>query len=81
AGQFSNADLELSELVLALAGQHQEENAAVALKTFLLYMTNIQKDIQPQVIQQALAQTSWPGRVVLVAPAPKIELDGAHNGP
>lgn len=81
AGQFSNADLELSELVLGLAGQHQEENAAVALQTFLLYMTNIQKDIQPQLIQQALAQTSWPGRLELVAQEPKIYLDGAHNVP
>ncbi|HEM6496899.1 bifunctional folylpolyglutamate synthase/dihydrofolate synthase [Streptococcus suis] len=81
AGQFSNADLELSELVLGLAGHHQEENAAVALQTFLLYMTNIQKDIQPQLIQQALAQTSWPGRLELVAQEPKIYLDGAHNVP
>ncbi|HEL2072502.1 TPA: bifunctional folylpolyglutamate synthase/dihydrofolate synthase [Streptococcus suis] len=81
AGQFSNADLELSELVLGLAGQHQEENAAVALQTFLLYMTNIQKDIQPQLIQQALSQTSWPGRLELVVQEPKIYLDGAHNVP
>ncbi|MCK3867922.1 bifunctional folylpolyglutamate synthase/dihydrofolate synthase [Streptococcus suis] len=81
AGQFSNADLELSELVLGLAGHHQEENAAVALQTFLLYMTNIQKDIQPQLIQQALAQTSWPGRLELVVQEPKIYLDGAHNVP
>ncbi|HEM2960759.1 TPA: bifunctional folylpolyglutamate synthase/dihydrofolate synthase [Streptococcus suis] len=81
AGQFSNADLELSELDLGLAGHHQEENAAVALQTFLLYMTNIQKDIQPQLIQQALAQTSWPGRLELVAQEPKIYLDGAHNVP
>ncbi|WP_029188281.1 bifunctional folylpolyglutamate synthase/dihydrofolate synthase [Streptococcus suis] len=81
AGQFSNADLELSELVLGLVGHHQEENAAVALQTFLLYMTNIQKDIQPQLIQQALAQTSWPGRLELVAQEPKIYLDGAHNVP
>ncbi|NRG59612.1 bifunctional folylpolyglutamate synthase/dihydrofolate synthase [Streptococcus suis] len=81
AGQFSNADLELSELVLGLAGHHQEENAAVALQTFLLYMTNIQKDIQPQLIQQALAQTSWPGRLELVAQELKIYLDGAHNVP
>ncbi|MCB2928522.1 bifunctional folylpolyglutamate synthase/dihydrofolate synthase [Streptococcus suis] len=81
AGQFSNADLELSELVLGLAGHHQEENADVALQTFLLYMTNIQKDIQPQLIQQALAQTSWPGRLELVAQEPKIYLDGAHNVP
>ncbi|HFR3750280.1 TPA: folylpolyglutamate synthase/dihydrofolate synthase family protein [Streptococcus suis] len=81
AGQFSNADLELSELVLGLAGHHQEENAAVALQTFILYMTNIQKDIQPQLIQQALAQTSWPGRLELVAQEPKIYLDGAHNVP
>ncbi len=43
AGHFSNTDIDLSELVLGLAGHHQEENAAVALQTFLLYMTNIQK--------------------------------------
>ncbi|AER18406.1 bifunctional folylpolyglutamate synthase/dihydrofolate synthase [Streptococcus suis] len=81
AGQFSDPDIDLSELVLGLAGHHQEENAAVALQTFLLYMTNIQKDIQPQLIQQALAQTSWPGRLELVAQEPKIYLDGAHNVP
>ncbi|MBM7321421.1 bifunctional folylpolyglutamate synthase/dihydrofolate synthase [Streptococcus suis] len=81
AGQFSNTDIDLSELVLGLAGHHQEENAAVALQTFLLYMNNIQKDIQPQLIQQALAQTSWPGRLELVAQEPKIYLDGAHNVP
>lgn len=81
AGQFSNTDIDLSELVLGLAGHHQEENAAVALQTFLLYMTNIQKDIQSQLIQQALAQTSWPGRLELVAQEPKIYLDGAHNVP
>ncbi|HEL2041841.1 TPA: bifunctional folylpolyglutamate synthase/dihydrofolate synthase [Streptococcus suis] len=81
AGHFSNTDIDLSELVLGLAGHHQEENAAVALQTFLLYMTNIQKDIQPQLIQQALAQTSWPGRLELVAQEPKIYLDGAHNVP
>ncbi|HFH9840035.1 TPA: folylpolyglutamate synthase/dihydrofolate synthase family protein [Streptococcus suis] len=81
AGQFSNADRDLSELVLGLAGPHQEENAAVALQTFLLYMTNIPKDIQPQLIQQALAQTSWPGRLELVAQESTIYLDGAHNVP
>ncbi|MDW8759966.1 folylpolyglutamate synthase/dihydrofolate synthase family protein [Streptococcus suis] len=81
AGQFSNTDMDLSELVLGLAGPHQEENAAVALQTFLLYMASIQKDIQPQLIQQALAQTSWPGRLELVAQEPTIYLDGAHNVP
>ncbi|CYU63752.1 bifunctional folylpolyglutamate synthase/dihydrofolate synthase [Streptococcus suis] len=81
AGQFSNADIELSELVLGLAGHHQEENAAVALQTFLLYMASSQQAISPQLIQQALAQTSWPGRLELVAQEPKIYLDGAHNVP
>ncbi len=32
-------------------------------------------------IQQALAQTSWPGRLELVVQEPKIYLDGAHNVP
>lgn len=81
AGQFSNEDLELSELVLGLAGHHQEENAAVALQTFLLYMARIQQAIFPQVIKNALAQTSWAGRLELVVQEPKIYLDGAHNVP
>ncbi len=81
AGQFSNADIDLSELVLGLAGHHQEENAAVALQTFILYMASSQQAISPQLIQQALAQTSWPGRLELVAQEPKIYLDGAHNVP
>lgn len=81
AGQFSNADLELSELVLGLAGQHQEENAAVALQTFLLYMASIQKTVSPQLIKNALAQTSWAGRLELVVQEPKVYLDGAHNVP
>ncbi|HEM5300142.1 TPA: bifunctional folylpolyglutamate synthase/dihydrofolate synthase [Streptococcus suis] len=81
AGQFSNADIDLSELVLGLAGHHQEENAAVALQTFLLYMASSQQAISPQLIQQALAQTNWPGRLELVAQEPKIYLDGAHNVP
>lgn len=81
AGQFSNADIELSELVLGLAGQHQEENAAVALQTFLLYMASIQKTVSPQLIKNALAQTSWAGRLELVVQEPKIYLDGAHNVP
>ncbi|HFI0621666.1 TPA: folylpolyglutamate synthase/dihydrofolate synthase family protein [Streptococcus suis] len=81
AGQFSNADLELSELVLGLVGHHQEENAAVALQTFLLYMASIQKTVSPQLIKNALAQTNWAGRLELVAQDPKIYLDGAHNVP
>ncbi|HFI0723557.1 TPA: folylpolyglutamate synthase/dihydrofolate synthase family protein [Streptococcus suis] len=81
AGQFSNPDIDLSELVLGLAGHHQEENATVALQTFLLYMASSQQAISPQLIQQALAQTSWPGRLELVAQEPKIYLDGAHNVP
>ncbi|HFI0403036.1 TPA: folylpolyglutamate synthase/dihydrofolate synthase family protein [Streptococcus suis] len=80
-GQFSNVDRDLSELVLGLAGPHQEENAAVALQTFLLYMASIQKATLPPLIKTALAQTSWPGRLELVAQEPTIYLDGAHNVP
>ncbi|HFU4501936.1 TPA: folylpolyglutamate synthase/dihydrofolate synthase family protein [Streptococcus suis] len=80
-GQFSNPDIDLSELVLGLAGPHQEENAAVALQTFLLYMASIQKAPLPPLIKTALAQTSWAGRLELVAQEPTIYLDGAHNVP
>ncbi len=69
AGHFSNTDIDLSELVLGLAGHHQEEQCSPT--NFSTLYDQYPKDIQPQLIQQALAQTSWPGRLELVVQEPK----------
>ena len=78
-GQFFNQDKMIVGLQLGLKGTYQEENAAVALQSFLLFMK--QQNWQPQVkwIRKALQETHWAGRLEYFERG--IYLDGAHNLP
>ena len=78
-GQFSSSLAELSQLKLGLEGAYQEENAALALQAFLLFMTERGEKINEEAIRRALKTTSWAGR--LEAVTEHIYLDGAHNLP
>ena len=78
-GQFSSSLAELSQLKLGLEGAYQEENAALALQAFLLFMTERGEKINEEVVRCALKTTSWAGR--LEAVTEHIYLDGAHNLP
>lgn len=78
-GQFSSSLAELSQLKLGLEGVYQEENAALALQTFLLFMTQRSEKVNEEVIRIALKITRWAGR--LEAVTEHIYLDGAHNLP
>ena len=78
-GQFFSSDVNIPHLKLSLVGTYQEENAAVALQSFLLFMK--QQNWQPQVkwIRKALQETHWEGRLEYFERG--IYLDGAHNLP
>ena len=78
-GQFSSSLAELSQLKLGLEGAYQEENAALALQAFLLFMTERGEKVNEEAIRCALKTTSWAGR--LEAVTEHIYLDGAHNLP
>ena len=78
-GQFSSSLAELRQLKLGLEGVYQEENAALALQTFLLFMTQRGEKLNEEVIRLALKTTRWAGR--LEAITEHIYLDGAHNLP
>ena len=78
-GQFSSSLAELRQLKLGLEGAYQEENAALALQAFLLFMTGRGKKVNEESIRHALKTTSWAGR--LEAVTEHIYLDGAHNLP
>lgn len=80
-GRFENGSLALDALELGLAGRHQEENAAVALQAFWLFMQASEREIDREKAKQALAQTRWAGRLEQVSQLPTIFLDGAHNVP
>jgi len=79
SGVFSSSIANLSRLKLGLEGTYQEENAALALQAFLLFMAARGEKINEEAIRRALETTSWAGR--LEAVTEHIYLDGAHNLP
>jgi dihydrofolate synthase/folylpolyglutamate synthase len=66
-------------LTLNLAGEHQIGNAGLALAACESLMETASVKIPDQTIMQALAETSWPGRLEIVRQSPEVILDGAHN--
>lgn len=79
SGHFSSSLADLTRLKLGLEGAYQEENAALALQAFLLFMTERGEKVNGEAIRCALKTTSWAGR--LEAVTEHIYLDGAHNLP
>ena len=78
-GDFSSPLGTLSQLKIGLEGAYQQENAALALQTFLLFMREGKEAVDEQVVRQALEKTHWAGRLERIRP--QIYLDGAHNLP
>ena len=78
-GDFSSSLLNLSQLKIGLEGAYQQENAALALQTFLLFMGEGKEVVDEQAVRKALKQTHWAGRLERIRP--QIYLDGAHNLP
>ena len=78
-GRFSSSLADLHPLKLGLEGAYQEENAALALQAFLLFMEQRNENVDQEAIRAALRTTRWAGR--LEAITDHIYLDGAHNLP
>ena len=78
-GDFSSSLGTLSQLKIGLEGAYQQENAALALQTFLLFMGEGKEAVDEQAVRQALEKTHWAGRLERIRP--QIYLDGAHNLP
>ena len=79
SGHFSSSLVDLNQLKLGLEGAYQEENAALALQAFLLFMNQRGEVVNQEAIRRALKTTSWAGR--LEAVTEHTYLDGAHNLP
>ena len=79
-GHFSSSSLaNLNQLKLGLEGAYQEENAALAIQAFLLFMNQSGEKVDQEAVRAALRATRWAGR--LEAITEHIYLDGAHNLP
>ena len=78
-GNFSSSLASFSQLEIGLEGAYQQENAALALQTFLLFMASREERVEEELTRQALKETHWAGRLERIRP--QIYLDGAHNLP
>ena len=78
-GNFSSSLADFNNLILGLEGAYQEENAALALQAFLLFMAQRNEKVDQEAVRAALQATKWAGR--LEAVTEHIYLDGAHNLP
>ena len=79
AGDFSSKLANFSQLEIGLEGAYQQENAALALETFLLFMASGGERVEEELVRQAFKETRWAGRLERIRP--QIYLDGAHNLP
>ena len=67
------------QVTIAMLGQHQGDNLALALASFEAWMMDKQREIDWDQALAALEQVSWQGRLECLSQAPLILVDGAHN--
>lgn len=69
----------IDHLEISMIGQHQTENAALAVITAQFLH---QKDVfilNEQAIRAGLKKAYWPGRFEMLSESPLVIIDGAHN--
>lgn len=73
---FEDGKAELQAIKLSMQGQHQINNASLAIKTALLLSKNYPK-LNENSIRKGLLETKWAGRTEMMAS--NVMIDGAHN--
>ena len=65
---------------VALLGHHQARNAALAISICdVLFEREERELLSKELVNKALRQVVWPGRMEVISQKPMILLDGAHN--
>lgn len=72
AGQYD-------EIFLPLHGEHQAENAAVALAAVEAFVGGGRDALDPEAVQAAFARVTSPGRLEVLRRGPVVLVDAAHN--
>lgn len=66
-------------VLLPLLGDHQLENAAIAVAALETLADGLGTELPGAVIRAGLEKTFWPARCQVLSRSPLIILDGAHN--
>lgn len=75
---FRSAGYQMSTSI-NMMGEHQIENASLAIQASLLLKTDRFPTITEQTIHEGLKNAIWPGRFEIISEQPLIVVDGAHN--
>lgn len=67
------------DIALALFGEHQGQNAAVALAAVEAFLGGGEKELSEDLVKQAFGSVTSPGRLEVVATEPVVVVDAAHN--
>ncbi len=78
--EFSSQDFQLA-VKIPLIGQHQRDNAGLALELFRQLGPSLGYDPSQVDCSSALLKAEWAGRMETISEAPLVLIDGAHNEP
>ncbi|MHA7207693.1 bifunctional folylpolyglutamate synthase/dihydrofolate synthase [Arthrobacter sp. MDT1-65] len=67
------------ELLVPLHGEHQAENAAVAVAAVEAFLGAGERELRTELVRNGLRAVTSPGRLEVVRTAPSIIVDAAHN--
>jgi dihydrofolate synthase/folylpolyglutamate synthase len=67
------------ELLVPLHGEHQAQNAAVAVAAVEAFLGGGERELETGLIRNGLRAVTSPGRLEVVRTAPSIIVDAAHN--
>ncbi|EOH85938.1 bifunctional folylpolyglutamate synthase/dihydrofolate synthase [Enterococcus villorum] len=76
---FHNETGKMTHLSTAMIGQHQVENAGMAIELYQIYCKIEELPFREKDIKKALKKAQWPGRMEKISEEPLVILDGAHN--
>ncbi|CAH2716277.1 Folylpolyglutamate synthase [Neobacillus rhizosphaerae] len=69
----------MEKLEISMIGQHQTENAALAVSAAQFLNQESLFNITDEAIQEGLKKAYWPGRFEILSENPLVIIDGAHN--
>jgi dihydrofolate synthase/folylpolyglutamate synthase len=78
SGDLGSEDAELTKVPLRMLGEHQAENAALAI-AIVARLRKQGWSISSEAIRETFAELVLPGRIELVGRRPAVVLDVAHN--
>lgn len=74
---FSGLGAKLDGITLALRGEFQVDNAALAIAAVRLASTSL--PVADEAVRTGLSTVQWPGRLEVLRGDPMVIVDGAHN--